>query len=117
MATSLLTFIPWRAATKYYRYRDIGGELRAVLQNDLAGSSAVVFVRGGDRESWQAAFNFLEPSLEDTTPVFARDTGPASRKAVLDGFPGRTVWILGPGSGPDRRLRILAGPLPPDSLR
>jgi hypothetical protein len=115
-AAALLVFLPWRAATKYYRYRDIGSEVRQ-LQRNHDWDNALVFIRGGGREALQAAFNFLDPRLEPGRPVFARDTGdPASNAAIFRRFPDRDVWIVGPRPGADRRLHVLAGPLPPGSL-
>lgn len=111
---ALLTFVPWRAATKYYRYRDIGDEIR-VLVDRHQWDDDLIFVRAEGREAFQAAFNFLDPAFRAGRPVFARDVGPASRQAVLERFPDRDIWIIGPDSGRDRRLRVLNGPLPPGS--
>jgi hypothetical protein len=111
---ALLTFVPWRAATRYYRFRDIGDEIRQ-LTRDHAWTHALVFVQG-DREAYQTAFNFIDPELRDSRPIFAFDTGDAgSRAALAARFADRPVWFIGPGSERDRRLRVLAGPLPPGS--
>jgi len=113
---AVLVFVPWRAATRYYRYRDIGNEIRS-LEKTHDWNDALIFVRADGRESYQAAFNALDPRLETGHPVYARDSDdPASRAAVLRHFPERDVWIVGTGPGPDRRLRVLAGPLPPGTV-
>jgi hypothetical protein len=113
---ALLVFVPWRAATRYYRYRDIGNEI-LTLERTHDWDNALVFVRAEGREGYQAAFNALDPRLEPGHAVYARDTGDAqSRAAVLRRFSDRVVWIIGTRPGPDRRLRVLAGPLPPGTL-
>jgi hypothetical protein len=70
--TAVLAGLPWRAAKKYHRYREIGAEIRT-LSSGGQWDNALVFVHSTDRHDFQAAFNFLSPALEGTGPIFAFD--------------------------------------------
>ena len=110
---ALATTLPWRAATKYYRYRGISGEVR-----DLAASAgikdALVFVRVDERSDYQSAFSLNPRTLEERGTIYARDVGPSSRAVLLERYRGRPVWIIGRGA-PDasgaRRWTVLNGPM------
>jgi len=115
-ASALLCVMPWRSATKYHRYRDIGGELRA-LSREHKWNQALVFVRSPFRADWQSAFNFQSPYLGTGGPVFAFDAGPAHREVVVRQFPDRPVWIIGPARDDHAgHLVVKSGPLPAGSV-
>ena len=108
-----LTVLPWRAATKYWRYRGIGGEVRALVRQ-RGIRQALVFVRSPARSDWQQAFVLNPPTLADAGTVFARDAGPASRARVAAAFPGRPVWIIG-RANESAPFAVLESPAPSDS--
>ena len=110
--TAVLAGIPWRAIAKYHRYREIGGDVRSLSSGGRL-SNALVFVRSGMRADYQAAFNFISPTLDDAAPVFALDAGPTHRGKVLQRYPDRPVWIIGRPADGSPRLVILGGPFPP----
>jgi hypothetical protein len=91
---ALVTTLPWRATTKYYRYRGISGEVR-----ELAASAgiedALVFVRGGDRSAYQSAFVLNPRALEERGTIYAIDVGPDHRAALLERYGHRPVWVIG----------------------
>jgi hypothetical protein len=110
--------LPWRAATKYYEYRGITSEVRALAEAHRF-EHALVFIRSGDRADYQSAFSLNPPSLEGTGTVYAWDAGAAARARVVAAFPDRPVWVIerrppGPeGEGP---FVLTAGPLPPGTV-
>lgn len=106
---SLMIFTPWRAVTKYHRYRDIGDDVRGFRP----GRPALVFVRATARSDYQAAFNFNVPTLSGPSPVFVIDAGAAHRGKVLEAYPDRDVWVVGRPSPADSRLTSWQGPLSP----
>jgi hypothetical protein len=108
--TAVLAGLPWRAAKKYHRYREIGADVRS-LASGSQWSNALVFVHS-NRHDYQAAFNFQSPTLEGEGPIFAFDVGPQHRNEVLRHYPHRPVWIIG-RSHDGARLVILGGPFPP----
>jgi hypothetical protein len=107
--TAFSTVMPWRALTKYHRYRDIDREVARLAEREAFGRG-LVFVRSEEPEDYQAAFNFNQPT-DDAATVYAWDRGAAGRAAVVAALPDRRIWVL--GRGPDQRLRVIAGPLPP----
>jgi hypothetical protein len=107
---ALLTTLPWRAVTKYYRYRGVSGEVRALAAS--AGiRDALVFVRVDERADYQSAFSLNPRSLAEPGTIFALDAGPTHRAALTSHFAGRPVWIIGPATEDDgRRWLVIEGP-------
>lgn len=113
VACAWVSFVPWRATTKYYRYRDIGRHVGR-LASQLHMDDALVFVRSEHRTDYQAAFSFNPPTLQQRGTIFARDAGPESRRAVIAAFPTRPIWLL-ELDPKTQRLTATRGPLPPGS--
>jgi len=116
---AVFTVLPWRSATKYYRYRDVGGAIR-LLARQHRFEHALVFVHAQDRAIYQSAFNLNPRTLGDSATIYAFDAGPAHRQAVVAHFSDRPVWVIGPIRDGDTQVGILAGPfvpgtVPPDS--
>ena len=110
--TTVLAGMPWRAAVKYHRYREVGADLRG-LANSAEWRNALVFVQATDRTDFQSAFNFITPTLSGPHPVFALDAGADHRQAVLRRYPDRPVWIVGRAADRGSRLVVLGGPFAP----
>jgi hypothetical protein len=106
---ALLTVMPWRAATKYYRYRGVGGEVRELVR-ERGIADALVLVRAEDRADYQAAFALNPPELDERGDIFARDLGPASRARLAAAFPGRALWVIGRPGGTSAPFRVLESP-------
>jgi hypothetical protein len=91
---AMATTVPWRAATKYYRYRGISGEVR-----ELAASAgivdALVLVRVAERADYQSAFVLNPRALEERGTIYALDVGPDRRAALLARYGNRPVWVIG----------------------
>jgi hypothetical protein len=111
----LFLFIPWRAATKYYHYRDVGGEVRQVAQQ--AGiRDGLVFIRSGLREDYQSAFNLNPRTLSQPGTIYARYLDAEHRARVVRAFASRPVWVLFREADPAQPLVVEAGPLPPGTV-
>lgn len=107
---ALLTNVPSMAVGKYYRYRGVGGDVRALA--DSAGiHDALVFVRTSDRPRYQSAFNLNPVPLDAPGNIYAVDAGPASRARVVQRLPDRPVWLIATDSVTEV-FHVLAGPLP-----
>jgi hypothetical protein len=112
------TMLPWRAATKHYRYRGVTGEIRA-LAAAHAFDHALVFVRGANRRDYQSAFSLNPPTLDSPATIYAFDAGAEHRARVVNHFADRTVWVVGrpssaaPGTG---AFAVVAGPLRPGTV-
>jgi hypothetical protein len=91
---ALAITLPWRALTKYYRYRGISGEVRELTAS--AGiQDALVFVRVAERADYQSAFALNPRTLEEPGTIYALDVGPAYRAGLLDHYGQRPVWVIG----------------------
>jgi hypothetical protein len=113
---SLVCFFPWRAADKYYHYRGMRAEIRALAREHNFGRS-LVLVRGERMPDYASAVVWNPVDLHAPAPIFAWDRGAEVRKKLLEAYPDRTVWVL---DGPSRTgdgFRIAAGPLAPAAAR
>jgi hypothetical protein len=106
----LLLGVPWRAATKYHRYRDIGAEVASMARR-YDWEHALIFLRQSERSDYQAAFNSNTPELGRGGPVYARDAGPEHRALVVKAFPDRPIWLIGRRPDGSDGLVVLEGPL------
>jgi len=113
---ALITFGPWRATDKYFHYRGMRPEVRAVAQ-DPRLKGALVLVRGARHPDYASAAVYNPLELSGHAPVFAWDRDPATRQALLAAFPDRPVWILNGPTVTGTGYQLSAGPLRGDSQR
>ena len=111
---ALLTFVPWRAADKYYRYRGMRPDVRTIAA-DPALRGALVLVRGSRHPDYASAAVYNPMGLEGDAPVFAWDHDPEIRNALRAAFPGRPVRILNGPTVTGRGYEL--EPLTADSVR
>jgi 4-amino-4-deoxy-L-arabinose transferase-like glycosyltransferase len=107
--SALLVFLPWRAATKYYHYRGMGGGVADVARAK-SFENALVFVRGAGSGTpfsrYSAAAVFNPRVLEGAGPIFARDLGRESRQRIECAFAGRVVRGIDAAALPSGALVI-----------
>jgi hypothetical protein len=105
-ALALLTYVPWRAADKYWHYLYMRPDPIHLSEEARLGRS-LVLVRGQSHPDYASASTYnpldLRPESAEPVPVFAWDRDDATRARLLELYAGRPVWILeGPtvtGSG------------------
>lgn len=114
--------LPWRAVTKYYRYRGITGEVRTLARLNHF-DHALVFVRSDPsdpaRRDYVSAFNMNPSTLDDPATIYALDAGQAHRAAVVARLSDRPVWVIGriaQTPGGQAQFAVLEGPLAPGSV-
>jgi hypothetical protein len=108
--SALAVFVPWRAADKYHDYRLMRPDVRDLARTH-AWDGALVLVQGNRHPDYASAAAYLPVPLDAGGAVYAWDKDAAARRAALDAFPGRPVWIV---AGPTRTggaFRVVAGPL------
>jgi hypothetical protein len=113
---SMVTFMPWRAVTKYRNYRDVTPVLNQLAEQKRL-QHALVFVRSPQRRDYQSAFIFNPVDLHGPANVFARYLDAASRARVAAALPDRTVWVFDRPSEESTTWQVLgpyaAGASPP----
>ena len=112
----VMLVVPWRAITKYHHYRGMNASVRDLIRADHLGD-ALVLVRRAPGPApfgrYSAAGIFNAPVLGSRGAVFARDLGPASRRAVECAFPGRPVRLLDTSGLPDAPASLIESQEPP----
>jgi hypothetical protein len=91
--SACVTFVPWRAWDKHYRYRDIGRDGPALVAGQ-APAGSLVLVRSDRSADYEAVFNSNPVDLHGRQTVIARDTGPEGREALRAEFPERPVYLM-----------------------
>ncbi len=109
---AFVNVMPWRCLTKYYRYRDMSGDIRRLSKNHNFGHS-LVFVesKAAEKEDYAMAFLLNPPTLEGSGTIYALDAGFSHRKKLRQHFPDRPVYSVGRFPTENDPIRILKGPL------
>ena len=110
---ALLLFLPWRAVDKYRNYRGIRRDPVA-WSSEARFRNALILVSGERHPDWAGAVLANELHIgSSTAPVFAWDRDSTTRRAILEAFPDRAVWLVaGPGTS-GRGYEVIRGPLAP----
>ena len=110
VGATVLLFVPWRAADKYYHYRGMRPEARR-LPARLHLGNAIVLVRGNRFPDYAsaAAYNPIDSAAVQTR--FAWDRGAGVRRQLVRAYPGRAFWILDGPTLTGDGYRMIAGPL------
>ena len=96
-----VTFVPWRAWDKYYRYRDIGLEGSLMVTNDAAPGSTVL-MRTDRSSDFEAVFNMNPVDFRSEQTVVARDAGSDTLAALRAVYPERSIYLIERMSGEPR---------------
>lgn len=111
LAAMLVTFMPWRAVDKYYHYRNMRPDIRALASDGAFGTRSLVLVRGRRHPDFASAMASNPLDLEADVPVFAWDVSPEARAQALEAYSDREVYFV---DGPTRTgdgFRVVSGPL------
>ncbi len=110
MAASLVVYVPWRAVGKYRHYRGMRSDVRQLAQQHQFGRS-LVLVRGSRHPDYASAAIYNPIDLHADAPVYAWYASDSIRKALLEAYPDRPVWIVDGPSLTGGAYRVAAGPL------
>jgi len=112
---TLICYIPWRAADKYYQYLGIDPGIQALAKEREFGKS-LVLIRGDEYRDYQSAWTLNPVNFEGDSPIFAFDRDAAVRTRLLQVYHDRKVWVVDGPSIADGNYRVAAGPLNGDQL-
>jgi hypothetical protein len=107
---ALVTFFPWRAIDKYYHYRGMKADVRALLNTTPFGRS-LVFVRGNRAPDYASAAIYNPIDLAADATIFAWDRDVTVRQKVLNVYSDRPVWFLDGPTVTGGGFEIVGGPL------
>jgi len=99
-AFALLAFVPWRAMDKYSGFRGMNAGIRRLAARTHFGRS-LVLVHGRRHPEFASAAVYNPLDLEADAPIYAWDRDPATRRALIEHYRDRTIWLVGadPESG------------------
>ncbi len=107
---ALLTFVPWRAISKYHHYRSMRPDVRELAETRGFGRS-LVLVRGNRHPDYASAAIYNPLDLQADAPIYVWDTTPEVRSRVLAAYPDRPVWVVNGTTITHGRFQVVAGPL------
>ncbi len=112
---TLVSYIPWRAADKYYHYLGVDPGLQALSKEHQFGKS-LVLVRGDEYKDYQSAWILNPVNFDGDAPLYAFERDDAVRSRLLNAYRDREVWVVDGPSIANGRYRVAAGPLTADQL-
>ena len=113
---ALITFVPWRAADKYFHYRGMRPDIRR-LANEHDFGPDLVLVRGRRFPDYASAAAYNPIDLRSDHTIYAWDRSPEVRAAVLEAYPDRWVWIVAGPSVTGDGYEVERGPVRATELR
>ena len=105
---ALVVFLSWRAADKYYHYRNMRPDLVRLAEG--WGKSLVV-IRGREMPDYAGAAGFNPLDVRAAAPVYVRAPDLETAQALAAAYRDRPIWVV---DGPSRTgdgYRVVAGPL------
>jgi len=103
-------FTTWRAATRYFEFRSVHADYRALAgRPELAG--ALVLLEAGAKQEFASAFALNPAEASSPAPLFARELGAGSDAAVTAAYPNRPVYHVAGRTPAGARPRIVSGPV------
>ncbi|MCA0374503.1 MAG: hypothetical protein LCH84_02465 [Gemmatimonadetes bacterium] len=122
--STLVVFVPWRAADKYHHYRGMRPDVRALMA-DTTYQGGVLLLRGRAHPDLGSAEVYDDLRFASSAPLVAWDRDPTVRRQLARVFGTRRFWIVdGPSltgdgyrvvAGPYAALDLLAGRVAPDA--
>jgi hypothetical protein len=115
VAGTLLVFLPWRSVDKYHHYRQMRPDIRR-LEAEHAFGRSLVLVRGRRFPDYMSAAVYNPIDLASAAPIYAWDRSDAVRRALLEAYRDRPVWIVDGTTRTNGGFRVVAGPLEAEQL-
>jgi hypothetical protein len=109
-AAAFVTFVPWRAISKYHNYRNMRPDVRELAEARQFGRS-VVLVRGNRHPDYASAAIYNPLDLHADAPIYVWDTSRDVRTRVLAAYSDRPVWVVNGTTITHGNFEVVAGPL------
>lgn len=109
---ALLTFVPWRATDKYFRFRGMRPDVRTLAATHGFGRSLVI-INGNEMPDYSSAAAYNPLDWQAPVPIYAWNRDARAVEDLRAAFADRPLWIV---DGPTRTgdgFRVAAGPIAP----
>jgi hypothetical protein len=109
---ALMTFVPWRAADKYFQFRGMRPDVRELASSRGFGKS-IVLINGKAAPDYASAATYNPLDWSAPVPLYAWNRDDATVADLRAAFPDRPLWIV---DGPSRTggpYVVTAGPIAP----
>ena len=110
VVVTMVVFVPWRATDKYFHYRGMRPDVRAMAA-DPALRDGLLLIRGNRHPDYASAVVYNPMTEDSPAPLFAWDRSAAIRAAVVSAYPTRKFWLVDGPSVSGAGYRIIAGPM------
>jgi len=114
-ASSLISFLPWRAIDKYHHYLGMRPDIR-YLSKEFNFGRSLVLVNGETNPDYASATIYNPVDLYSDDTVYAWDHDPELRRQVLNAYHDRDVWLVDGPSVTGRGYEVTAGPIAVEEL-
>jgi hypothetical protein len=106
---TLIAYVPWRSADKYYHYLRMSPDVLALAKEHNFGRSLVI-IRGHQHPDYASAAVYNSFDLS-SGPIYAWEASPEARAHAIAAFPDRPVWVVNGPSITGGRYEVSEGPL------
>lgn len=113
---SLISYMPWRASDKYYRFLEMQPAISQLAKNFNFGKS-LVLIRGNEHPDYQSAWIYNPLNFDGESPIYAFDKSSEIREELLRSYADRKVWIVAGPSLSNGEYEIELGPVDAEQLR
>jgi hypothetical protein len=110
---AVVTFVPWRATDKYFRFRGMRTDVRELAATHQFGRSLVI-VNGLNAPDYASAATLNPRDWTADVPLYAWNRDATTIADLRQAFPDRPLWIIdGPSRTGQQGYRLTAGPIAP----
>ncbi|MBX7060211.1 MAG: hypothetical protein K1X52_01020 [Pyrinomonadaceae bacterium] len=110
VSLTLICYIPWRSADKYYHYLGVDPSIRELARDHHFGKS-LILILGSESPDYQTAWTLNPVNFDGDSPIFAFDKGIAVQTRILSSFADRQIWLVDGPSITGGGYRVEAGPM------
>jgi 4-amino-4-deoxy-L-arabinose transferase-like glycosyltransferase len=109
--SAMVTFMPWRAADKYWHYRNMRPDIRQIAKERHFGADLII-VRGARHPDYASAAVYNPIDLKAPQPIYVWQREPEIVAEVLRAYADRNVWVIDGPTLTHDGFRVVAGPVP-----
>ena len=108
-AMALVSFSSWKGVEKYHEFRGYHSDYRDLVRDNRLDGGVVFVKTDSEAESGSALF-LNSPDLDGSTPLFVRDLGAQSNRAIADLYPDRPYFFVSGRNDDVEQASLVAGP-------